>query len=545
MYRLMQLSTLPDDVDALKRLILDQASELTELRSALVLEQQEGVNRALLIEKLKLQIAQLRRAQFGQSSERFARHVEQLELIVEDLESTQAQIASVIEPAAIARPDPSSAQAVVNLENASSNRREFPAHLVRQTIEHPSRCECERCGGAMLKIGEEVSEVLEYVPASFKVIRHVRPKMTCPKCHTFAQAPAPARPIDRGLPGAGLLAHVLVGKYADHLPLYRQSEIYAREGVELSRSTLADWVGSCAKLLDPLVLAIKDYVLKAAKLHADDTPVPVLDPGRGKTKTGRLWTYVRDDRPSGSTDPPAVWFGYSADRRAEHPMAHLGEFSGVLQADAYAGFEPLYDESRQAGRIFEAACWAHARRKFYDIAVANKSPIATEALRRIRELYEIEADLRGQRPEWRRAQRQLRTKPRLDSLHHWLTHSLSTVSKKSQLAEAMRYSLSRWGALTRFCEDGLIEIDNNIAERSLRACALGRKNFLFAGSDAGGERVAAMYCLVGCAKLNDINPEAYLTYLIERIAEHPITRIAELLPWNVAKQLQPEQRLAA
>jgi transposase len=273
----------------------------------------------------------------------------------------------------------------------------------------------------------------------------------------------------------------------------------------------------------------------------------VLEPGRGKTKTGRLWTYVRDDRPAGGTDPPALWFAYSPDRRGEHPLKHLQSFSGVLQADAYAGFEQLYAPKRQPGRILEAACWAHARRKFYDIHVANNSPIAAEALRRIGELYDIERDIRGQLPEVRRAQRELRAKALLEALQRWLTQTLSTVSKKSQLAAAIGYSLSRWAALTRYCEDGAIEIDNNAAERALRACALGRKNYLFAGSDAGGERAAAIYSLIGTAKLNGLNPEAYLGYVLERIADHPVNRVAELLPWNVAAQLQQqhEQRLAA
>ena len=341
------------------------------------------------------------------------------------------------------------------------------------------------------------------------------------------------------------MAHGLVAKSADHLPLQRQSEIYAREGVELSRSTLADWVGGSAKLLDLLVLALKDYVLQPGKVHADDTPVPVLEPGRGKTKTGRLWAYVRDDRASGSTDPPAAWFAYSPDRKGEHPLRHLREFSGVLQADAYAGFEALYETERKPGRILEAACWAHARRKFYDIFVANKSPIAAEALRRLGELYEIEADIRAQSPMLRKEQRQRRAKILQEKLHDWLSATLATVSKKSELANAIRYSLTRWAALTRYCEDGAIEIDNNIAERALRACALGRKNFLFAGSDAGGERAAAIYSLIGSAKLNGLNPEAYLAYVLERIAEHPAKRIAELLPWNVATLLQSEQRLAA
>jgi transposase len=530
----MQKHALPDDIEELKSIIVERENQLAKLQSELANREHEGQLLALLVEKLKLQVARFQRAQYGRSSERFAEQLGQLELLVEELESNQAQAG-----ASTPRQRPSS--------GATEPRRELPPHLPRQRVEHSAGCNCAGCGTALVKIGEDVSEVLEYVPESFKVIRHVRPKLSCPQCHTIVQAPAPQRPIDRGLLGPNLLAHVLVSKYADHQPLYRQSQIYARQEVELPRSTLADGVGGAARLLVPLVDAVKDYVLQPGKIHADDTPVPVLEPGRGKTKTGRLWTYVRDDRPAGSTDPPAVWFAYSPDRAGEHPAKHLHAFSGILQADAYAGFEQLYAQNRKAGRILPAACWAHSRRKFYDIHVANNSPIAAEALRRIGELYEIETDIRGQAAEMRREQRQLRAKPLLEELQRWLTQTLSTVSQKSQLAAAIGYSLSRWAALTRYCEDGSIEIDNNAAERSLRACALGRKNWLFAGSDAGGERAAAIYSLIGTAKLNGLNPEAYLGYVLERIAEHPIKRVAELLPWNVAVQLQQqrEQRLAA
>lgn len=539
----MQSHALPDDIEALKRLIAERDVRLEALQGELAAQQQEGQLLTLLIEKLKLQIARFKRAQFGRSSERMGEQLAQLELLVEDLEANQAASSQAVLADRVSREGADASDNARSQENPT--RRELPGHLPRQRVEHAPACNCRACGTALIKIGEDVSEVLEYVPASFKVIRHVRPKLSCPQCHTVVQAPAPQRPIDRGIPGPGLLAHVLVAKFADHLPLYRQSEIYAREGVELSRSTLADWVGRSAKLLDLLVTSLKTYVLQAGKVHADDTPVPVLEPGRGKTKTGRLWTYVRDDRAAGSTDPPAVWFAYSPDRKGEHPVKHLREFSGVLQADAYAGFEPLYVGERQPGRILEAACWAHARRKFYDIFVANKSPIAADALGRIGKLYEIEADVRGQSSTMRHEQRALRASPLLQALHAWLSATLTTVSKKSELANAIRYSLTRWPALTRYCENGAIEIDNNIAERALRGCALGRKNWLFAGSDAGGERAAAIYSLIGSAKLNGINPEAYLAYVIEHISEHQAKRIAELLPWNLATLLQPEQRLAA
>jgi transposase len=324
------------------------------------------------------------------------------------------------------------------------------------------------------------------------------------------------------------------------LPLYRQSQIFAREGIELDRSTLADWVGGASALLEPLVNAIGRYVLKTYKIHGDDTPVPVLCPGRGTTKQGRLWTYVRDDRPAASADAPAVFFRYSPDRKGERPRAHLANFTGVLQADAYAGFDRLYGE-----KIKEAACWAHVRRKFYDIHVSLASPIALEALERIGRLYKIEEDIRGRPPDEREAVRQVRARPELKLLHDWLHKTATTLSRKSELAKAIRYALSNWIALSRFCDDGRLEVDNNAAERALRAVALGRKNWLFAGSDDGGERAAAMYTLIGTAKLNGLDPQAYLRYVLGCIADHPINRIEELLPWNVVLAAPAATSLAA
>jgi len=508
---LPDLSTL--DAAALRTMIVDQHESLVEQHARLVSRETE-------IEHLKLLIIQLRRMQFGRKSEKLDRKIEQLELQLEDLETKRAESAPLL-----ASPLPAAHEA-----ESKPARRLLPEHLPREvrTIA-PKQNACPDCGGALKPLGEDVSEILEYVPASFKVIRFVRTKLSCSGCDRILEEPAPSRPIDRGLAGPGLLAHVLVSKYADHLPLYRQSEIYERSGIELERSTLADWVGGASRVLAPLVEAVKRYVLDTGKLHGDDTPVPVLAPGHGSTKTARLWTYVRDDRPAGDTAAPAVWFAYSPDRKGDHPQQHLKDFKGILQADGYAGFDRLYEE----GVIQEAACWAHVRRKFFDLHEAHKSPVAAEALERIGVLYGIEGEIRGRPPDARREIRNARARPVLDALHEWLQNTLSKLSKKSDVATAIRYALGRWPALMRYCDDGRIEIDNNAAERALRAVALGRKNYLFAGSNAGGERAAAMYALIGSAKLNGIDPEAYLRYVLERIADHPINRITELLPWNV------------
>ena len=509
---------LPNDIDVLKQLVADR----------------DG-----LIAKLLTEIARLKRWQFGRSSERLDATLAQLQLALGDLPAA----APPAEPPQEILPAEESTQPLQPRSRVLPFRRaprSFPAHLPRETVVHaPARCDCPDCGGTMRPLGEDVSEMLDLVPGYFKVIRHVRPKLSCGRCARVVQQPAPSRPIDRGMAAPGLLAQIIVAKYADHCPLYRQQGIYRRSGVDLDRATLAAWVGHAAQLLEPLVAAIGRYVRSAEKVHADDTPVPVLDPGRGKTKTGRLWTYVRDDRPAGSRDPPAVWYRYSPDRKSEHPHAHLRDFRGILQADAYSGFARLYED----GAIVEAACWAHARRKFYDLYVVDRSPIATEALQRIGALYAVERDIRGSLPVLRARVRQERAGPLLDDLHAWLTATLQAVSAKSDLARAIKYALVRWPALTRYRDDGRIEIDNNSAERSIRPVVLGRRNYLFAGSDAGGERAACIYSLIGTALLNDRDPYLYLRHVLERIADHPIHRIGELLPWRVTLEI-PAQRCA-
>jgi transposase len=515
-------TTLPDlntlDADALKSILLATHEELVSVQEQLLSHQHE-------IEHLTLLIAKLQRMQFGRKSEKVERQIEQLELKLEELEANRSEQAPPLE-----QPSPTPRTA------SKPARRPLPPHLPREFKTHePEQPCCPECGGTLSKLGEDVSEVLEYIPESFKVIRHVRPKLSCTACDVIVQAPAPSRPIERGIAGPALLAHVLTSKYCDHLPLHRQNAIYARQGVDLEDSTLADWVGASSRLVQPLVEALRRYVLGGNKLHADDTPVPVLAPGNGKTKTGRLWTYVRDDRPAGDTAAPAVWFSYSPDRKGAHPQQHLRDFTGTLQADAYAGFNQLYEN----GRIQEAACWAHVRRKFYELMEAHKSPIATEAVERIAALYAIENEIRGRAPDERRQVRQARSRPLLDAMHDWLEASLAKLSKKSDTSAAIRYALALWGALVRFCDDGRIEIDNNIAERALRTVAIGRKNYLFAGSDRGGERAATFYSLIGTAKLNGLDPEAYLRELLTRIADHPVNRIAELLPWNIATVAAP------
>src|ERR1700722_15098636 len=491
-----QIRRLEAEVDSHRQTLSQQVDELS--------------SRSERIEHMKLMIEKLRHMIFGTRSEKIVFKLEQLAFQLEEQETTQAEAGAAAE-----RGPPAKGSKV------GSGRKPLPAHLQREVVTHVHEGDCcADCGSQLRKFGEDISEQLEYIPDSFKVIRHVRPKFSCSGCDRVVEAPASSRPIERGLAGPGLLAHVLISKYSDHLPLYRQSEIYARQGVEIERSTLAGWVGGASELLTPLIDAIQKHVLAGAKLHADDTPMPVLSPGSGKTKTGRLWTYVRDDRPAGEDTAPAVWFAYSEDRKGDHPRQHLKAFKGGLQADAYAGFHHLYGD----GGIYEVACWAHARRKFHEIHVIHASPTTTEALARIGALYAIEDEVRGKPADLRLSVRQARAKPLLDDGPKGLEKGRRSLSSKSETAAAIRYAISRWRALTRYTDDGLLEIDNSAAERALRAVALGRKNFLFAGSDHGGERAAAMYTLIGSAKLNGLDPELYLRTVLAQTPDPPISQ---------------------
>ena len=392
---------------------------------------------------------------------------------------------------------------------------------------------CPCCGGALHVIGEDTSEMLDIVPAQLRVKVIRRPRYGCRACEeAVVQAPAPERPITGGMATEALLAHVLVAKFSDHLPLYRQAQIFARQGIELDRSTLCDWVGRACWWLEPLWRLLRQHVMSSTRIFADDTTLPVLDPGRGRTKTGRLWGYAIDDRPWDGSTPPAVVYLYAEDRKGEHPAAHLAEFQGVLQVDGYAGFKSLL-ENRPAGEIQLAFCWAHCRRRFYEIHQATGSPLAEEALRRIGELYAIEAEIRGRPAEERRAARQERSKPIVEALHAWLTVQLGRVSGRSTLAEAIRYALRHWQGLVLFLEDGRLELDTNTVERAIRAVALGRKNSLFAGSDGGARHWAIVASLVATAKLNGVEPLAWLTDVLERMVSgrtkaHELER---LLPW--------------
>jgi transposase len=479
----------------------------------------------LEIERLRLLLARMRRERYGQSSERGARLVEQLELQLAELEEGVAEEAAAAE---IAAPTPERTERSSRTRKPA--RRPLPENLPRERIVYPAPCACPKCGGPVRKLGEDVTESLECEPRRWKVVEHVREKVSCRSCEAVSQPPAPSHPIARGRAGPNLLALVLAAKYGQHLPLTRQSAIYAREGVEIDVSTMADWVGAAAASLMPMVLEVRTHVFAAERLHGDDTTVPVL--AKDRTRIGRLWVYVRDDRPFAGHAPPAAAFFYSPDREGIHPERHLAGFAGILQADAYGGFNRLYEPGRKPGPILEAACWAHARRKLYELAALGKAPIATEAVRRIDRLFAVERDIAGLSTEARLLARRERSAPILADLEPWLRQQQERLSRKSEVGKAIAYTTRRWEALTRFMTDGRICMSNNAAERALRGVAVGRRNWTFAGSDRGGERAAAIYTLIETAKLNGVDPQAWLADVLARLPDHPAKQVAALLPWN-------------
>lgn len=503
-------SNLPENDAALQAMIALQNEKLSIFEA-------EIKERDYRIEKLEHQLAGLRRHRFGARSEA----IDQLELTLEEEEIARA----VETPVAKNVSDTSS-----DTPKGKPKRKPLPDHLPRNDEILAPGSQCSACGGSLKTLGEDVTEELEYVPGRFVVNRIIRPRMACCCCEQFCQAPLPSRPIEKGRPGPGLLAHVLVNKYCDHLPLYRQSQIFEREGVDLDRSTLADWVGKCAALLEPLADAIQRHVLSGQAIFADDTPVSMLSPGAGKTRTARLWAYVRDERPWASQSPPAAFYRFSRDRKGEQPTGHLKDYSGWMHADGYTGFNELY----RSGRIREVACMAHIRRKFVDVFKSQGSAIAEEAIKRIASLYGIEKEVRGQPPEARVEIRQEKAKPLVDDLEDWLGAQLPKISGKSELAKAIRYGLTRMKKLRPYLDHGFLEADNNTAERSMRCVALGRKNYLFMGSEGGGQSAAIAYTLIETAKLNGVDPQAWLTETLGRIADHKINRIDELLPWRYA-----------
>ena len=518
----------PDDNDALKAALIEARAKLSGAEA--------------LIQHLQLLIAKMKRELFGPRSERSQRLIDQLELQLEELAATagedEAKTAGVPVQEFMRRP---------------KTRRNFPDHLPRRRMVHPAPSCCPCCGGTKLsKIGEDVTETLDVVPRHLFVTEHVREKFSCRSCEKIAQPPAPFHVISRGFAGPSLLAMILVDKYANHQPLNRQSEQFSREGVDLSVSTMADHVGACAATLLPLAELIKAHVFAAERIHGDDTTVPVL--AKVKTKTGRLWTYVRDDRPFGCADPPAAVYFYSPDRGGVHPEQHLAGYSGILQADAYSGFSALYEPARQPGPITEAACWAHARRKFFELAdVASKarnntttviSPIAFAAVQKFDAIFALERGINGSPPDQRLAARNRDVAPLVKDLIAWMKQERAKLSHHNAVAKAMDYMLKRNDAFTRFLADGRICLSNNAAERALRGIALGHKAWLFAGSDRGGERAAIMLTLIQTAKLNDVDPQAWLADVLARIAEHPFQKLDDLLPWKWRKTADPKKAAA-
>ena len=554
------LSDIPADIEALKAaLIVERDRRIAAEVDAVAARAEAAAANAkvssgeALIAHMKLQIEKFRREFYGTRSERTARLIEQMELQLEELETSASEDDLAAEQAA-ARAGATNVSAFTRKRPA---RKPFPEQLPRERVIIPGPTACACCGSARLsKLGEDVTETLEVVPRQWKVIQHVREKFTCRDCEKISQAPAPFHVIPRGWAGPSLLAMILFEKFGQHQPLNRQSERYAREGVPLSLSTLADQVGACVGVLAPIFERIQAHVFCAERVHGDDTTVPVL--AKSKTDTAHIWTYVHDDRPFGGAAPPAAVFYYSRDRTSVHPERHLAGYSGILQADAYGGYNKLYEDGRSPGPILEAACWAHARRKFFVLAdvatsarrrASNKAPspifpLALEAVRRIDALFDIERAINGLDVDARKAARQERSAPVIAELEAWMRAERAAMSRHNDVAKAMNYMLKRWDAFTRFLDDGRICITNNAAERALRGIALGRKSWLFCGSDRGGQRAAAMYSLIVTCKLNDVDPQAWLADVLARIADHPVHKLDALLPWNWAADRE-RRKLAA
>ena len=541
---LNEASDLPEDPARLKAMITQLQAENAKLTTKLRAHD-------LIVQALRLQIARLRKQAFGKSSEKIEREIEQLELALEDVLVSVAQQGLVTSDQNDPEAEPTAASADTGSRPRPSRRPRVSAETPRERHELDPGSTCPDCGGNLRLVGEDVSEILEMITAKLKVIEVARPKKSCRCCEKMVQAPAPSRPIPGSMAGGSLLAYVLVSKFDDHLPLYRQNEILARMGADIPRSTLADWCGRTMRILQPVIDQIGTSVLGSDILHADDTPIRVLAPERrGKgigqgVMQGRIWGYVCDQRPWAGTAPPGVAYRYASNWKAEHVLAHLGNASGILQADAYKGYAKLYEPAADgAPRFREAACFAHWRRDFHDIWTSQKSGIAHEALERIGQLYDIEREIAGKPADIRRAVRQELSKPKLDALHAWAGKQLTRIPAKGDLAKVFRYALGRWHAFSLFLDDGRVAIDNNAAERAVRPICLGKKNWLFAGSEAGAETLARAMTLIESAKMNGLDPQAYITDLLNRIHDHKINRIDELLPWNWVPLTVP-QALAA
>jgi transposase len=505
----------PADIDALRAALAmaEAARHEAEARAS---------GAEAMVAHLKLLIARLKRDRFGASSERSRKLIDQMELELEELEAAASE--AVTTTALATGPE------VTSFTRRKPVRAPLPAYLPRErvVIAAPSACLC--CGGKLAKLGEDITETLEVIPRQWKVVQTVREKFTCRSCEAITQPPAPFHPIARGRAGPNLLAMILDAKFAQHQPLNRQSEVYGREGIDLDVSTLADWVGACTATLAPLLTLIRAHVLAGERLHGDDTTVPVL--AKGKTITGRLWVYVRDDRPFGGPAPPAALFHYSPDRTAAHPNRHLAGWQGILQADAYAGYNDLYAPTRTPGPVIEAGCWAHARRKFFELAELTKAPLAIEAVRRVDEIFAIERAINAISADQRLATRREQSAAPVAELGEWMRQTRLKLSRQNDVGRAMDYMLKRWSSFSRLLEDGRICLTNNAAERALRGIAVGRKAWLFAGSDRGGERAAAIYSLIVTARLNDVDPRAWLADVLARIGDHLASRLDALLPWN-------------